>query len=340
MQASDEGATEFGEHLIGDVEEDSDEKEFEDARSKLYPGKFESYAIAAVCIIALLCVAPPVLGYFFHVAGTNGWAIMMGFMALLAFPPAFGIFWLVYWRHDRDKATYRGIGKFFLVGFLLVIPVLVIETIESLPWYGLLKQATIAEKEGKSMDVGDIGIGQGIAFTFYFSFVVAALTEESAKFVCCFLLKGHRPTITNPYTIVILITSSALGFAILENYGYILAAATTGDILWTLLSVGTRAVLSVPLHSITGILIGCSMANQHFEGDITFKFYLSTIWLPILLHGFFDLFAIVAGLGGYWTSIYAGNVAIVVVGIILSYKRIVAVKGMSEFKVKEFISVV
>jgi len=253
----------------------------------------------------------------------------MGFLAVFAFPPGIVILWIMYWIKDKDKATYKGIAKFILSGFLLIVPVLIIEILESLPWYDLLVKATLAsEKDGNILN--DIGIGEGFAFAFYFSFIVAALTEETAKFVCCFLLKNHEPTITMRYTVVILITSSALGFAMLENYGYILSSAATGNFLNTIIAVGSRAVLSVPLHAITGILIGCSIAKLHFEtqNQITFKFYLSTIWLPILIHGLFDLFAIAGNLGGFWYVLYAVPVVLVIFGILLSYRRVKEVKEL------------
>jgi len=173
-----------------------------------------------------------------------------------------------------------------------------------------------------STNFADIGMG----LIFYFSFVIAALTEETAKFLVCFLLKTHEPTITLPYTVVILVASSALGFAVLENYGYIIQNAISGDILLTLTTVFTRAIMSIPVHTVTGTLIGCDMAKQHFLGAITFKFFLSSIWLPILIHGFFDVFAF---LGSYWNAYYVGNVVLVIGGIVLCYQRIQQVKRIT-----------
>jgi len=160
---------------------------------------------------------------------------------------------------------------------------------------------------------------------------VAALTEETAKFLCCFLLKSHQPTITKPYTIVILITSSALGFALFENYGYILSNALNGNVVDLLIEICTRAILSVPLHAITGILIGSKMAQYYIQrASITFKFYSQTIGVPVIIHGFYDIFAFVPILGGYWQAFYAGNVLIVLLGIYLSYKNITLVKSVPE----------
>jgi len=308
------------EHFLVTLE-DSDEKELQEALSKVYPGEFKGYAIVLVVLLGLLCVLPPIVGFFFHVEGTSGWAVLMGFMSLFAFLPGTLILWLMYWFKEKDKASFSGIAKFILIGFLLIIPVFIVEFIEIVPWGAARVGSVFSEKN--ELGISDIEIG----FIFYFSFVTAALTEETAKFLSCFLLKTHEPTITKPYTVVILVTSSALGFAILENYGYILQNAMTGDILMTFLAVLTRALLSVPLHTVTGTLIGCDMAKQHFLGDITFKFYLSTIWLPILIHGFFDVLAFLGSFGIFW--FYVGNVVLVVGGVILCYQRIQQVKKIT-----------
>jgi len=215
------------------------------------------------------------------------------------------------------------------MGFIIVIPIIIFETIELLPWLTVFV-SSISITKGTA-DYKDFDIGTIIGFIFYMSFIVAALTEETAKFLCCFLLKSHQPTITKPYTIVILITCSALGFAILENYGYVLTAAFNGKINTLLIEIATRDLVSVPLHTVTGILIGCKMAQQYIKGDpITFKFYLQSLWLPVLLHGFFDVFAFLGLGGGYYQIAYAGNALIILLGIYLCYKNISLVKSVDQ----------
>jgi len=213
-----------------------------------------------------------------------------------------------------------------MVGFGLVIPIMIMEVIESIPWLPVLSRKTLSGSIDLNSDLGTI-----IGAMFYMSFIEASLTEETAKFLCCFLLKSHQPTITKPYTIVILITSSALGFAIFENFSYIITSALKGDIIDLLLEICSRALLSVPLHSITGVLIGCKMAQQYIQGaSITFKFYFQTIAIPILIHGLFDVFAFLSLVGGYWQFFISGNIILVLLGVYLAYRNISLVKSVPE----------
>jgi len=215
-----------------------------------------------------------------------------------------------------------------MVGFGLVVPILIMESIELIPWMPVV---TKNMKENGSLDYSKVDMGTQIGAIFYMSFFVASWTEETAKFLCCFLLNSHQPTITKPYTIVILITSSALGFALFENYGYILSSALDGDVIELLLQIGTRAILSVPLHAITGVLIGCKMAQHYIQGNsISFKFYAQALGFPVLIHGLFDVCAFMSLFGGYWQSFYAGNILLVILGIYLAYRNISLVKSVPE----------
>jgi hypothetical protein len=54
------------------------------------------------------------------------------------------------------------------------------------------------------------------------------------------------------------------------------------------------------------------------------------MWLPVLLHGFFDFFALLAGVGGYWTLLLLLSIGIAILGGFLAYKKLAEVKKIPE----------
>ena len=74
----------------------------------------------------------------------------------------------------------------------------------------------------------------------------------------------------------------ALGFAALENVTYVLNEG--GDGAWFLAIA--RALLSVPLHALTGALIGVGFARRSFLHEE--RGVVRVIWLPIVVHGTYD----------------------------------------------------
>ena len=54
----------------------------------------------------------------------------------------------------------------------------------------------------------------------------------------------------------------------------------------------TRALLSVPLHAVTGVLIGADIAEKRF--GVHSKNYFQIIMKPFLLHGIYDFCAMFA----------------------------------------------
>jgi len=122
--------------------------------------------------------------------------------------------------------------------------------------------------------------------------------------------------------------SFALGFASFENYFYIFSIALSGNLLLTVMTVISRAILSMPLHTVTGILIGCHVTKHFFKDAMDCKIYWQALWLPFLIHGGFDVFALVGSWGDYFMLLYIVNIVIVIGGIWLCYIRIKEVKSI------------
>jgi len=281
--------------------------------ANLYPGPFfGGWVILLIVILALLCI--PIMIFSLK--------SMSVIFSVLVFPPALAILWFIFWRQDKDKATYSGIAKFYFFGLISTIPVAVVEYIGILPWV-LTNTIQLQLQPGI-----DNNIGITIAFYFYMSFIVAAFTEENAKFIHYFCLKKHEPTITHPYSVVILLASFTLGFASFESFWYVISSAITGDVLVIILTLISRSLLSMPLHTITGILIGCHMSKHYFKDELNCKIYWQALWKPFLIHGAFDVFAFAGSRGEYYQLLYIVNLLIVIGGSWLCFRNIKEVKSM------------
>lgn len=104
-------------------------------------------------------------------------------------------------------------------------------------------------------------------------------------------------------------------------------SARTGEAVATLINAGSRAILSVPLHGVTGIIMGATFASWYLPGNAKWRpsvgMFFRSMALPVLIHGLFDTLAFSAGiLGGTYQLIYIGNILLLIGSWFLAYRRI------------------
>jgi len=128
------------------------------------------------------------------------------------------------------------------------------------------------------------------AFT---AFILASLLEECLKYLAIRRIT-FASLVVDAQSLFIYSACGALGFATVENVLYVLSGGMKVAIL--------RAVLSVPLHMSTGLLIGCSLGFRRFlSTPVRCPLVLVT---PVLVHGFYDIFLFWGSrLGGPWGAI-------------------------------------
>lgn len=124
----------------------------------------------------------------------------------------------------------------------------------------------------------------GLASAFYMSFVVAALVEESCKGLCVRWFVWNRPEFDERTDGIVYGARAGLGFAMIENIGYLLMAKTGSGLLMLLV---VRSILTVPMHAFTGALLGHWAAWRRFEG--AGPGVLGGLALAVGLHGVFDV---------------------------------------------------
>jgi protease PrsW len=106
--------------------------------------------------------------------------------------------------------------------------------------------------------------------------IVAAIPEEIAKFAALFFAINRYRSDADKHDMITLSFAVALGFAAVENLGYLIAP---GD--WSLVAL-SRAGLSVPGHGLNGLAMGAFLTAARRP------WLLAALVVPILMHASFD----------------------------------------------------
>jgi protease PrsW len=186
-------------------------------------------------------------------------------VALSGAIPALIAMWMVD-RLDRKRpepARTRRLVTF--VGMLSVIPAIIIEQ-------------GLATRVAPSLDPGFTY--QGATFN---AFVVAAAVEEACKIAVVYWIVWRRPEFDERLDGIVYASRAGLGFALVENIGYLLQQTTLqGQIsVWI-----ARALLAVPGHAMWTGMIGYYAARRRFDG--TGLGLIGGFLLAVAFHGAYD----------------------------------------------------
>ena len=178
------------------------------------------------------------------------------------------LLWLYTCRKDAQPEPISQMLKAFLYGALICIPVSFVENYIS---------GTLFASEGSPSNL----IGSTLE-----AFIVAAVPEEGFKLLALWLILRHNPFFDEHYDGIVYAVCVGLGFAAVENVGYVLMHADA----WLSVAV-TRALLAVPGHYAFAVFMGYYYSLYHF-GQKSAKNLLSIFFIPVLAHGCYDAFAL------------------------------------------------
>lgn len=178
------------------------------------------------------------------------------------------LLWLYTCRKDAQPEPMSQMLKAFLYGALICIPVSFVENYIS---------GTLFASEGSPSTL----IGSTLE-----AFIVAAVPEEGFKLLALWLILRHNPFFDEHYDGIVYAVCVGLGFAAIENVGYVLMHADA----WLSVAV-TRALLAVPGHYAFAVFMGYYYSLYHF-GQKSAKNLLSIFFIPVLAHGCYDAFAL------------------------------------------------
>ena len=168
---------------------------------------------------------------------------------------------IAFYIYFRDKYEHEPVGlllKSLLAGAIIVIPVIYIERFTG------------------SFDIYFKGLPKAL----FDAFLVAAITEESFKYLALILLIWKNPNFNEKFDGIVYAVFISLGFAGVENILYVSSYGL--HIGWT------RALTAVPAHAIFGIMMGFYFGLARFYPEMRRKLLIRALAFPVIFHGIYD----------------------------------------------------
>jgi protease PrsW len=213
----------------------------------------------------------------------------MGLLAL-AIAPGIVICLFIYFKDKYNREPLGLMLASFFMGMLAIIPAIIIQLVFTKPVNQMM--------------------GEGVLYTAVFAFIIVALSEEASKFLAVRYVPYRSKAFDDPFDGIIYSVMTGMGFATLENVGYVLEHGFGTGIM--------RMFLSVPAHGTFAVLMGYHMGLAKFDTANRRKHMLLAIFWPVLFHGAFDFFLFV---GKTWMH-FLGAVVSFIIAIRLSLKLI------------------
>lgn len=213
----------------------------------------------------------------------------MGLLAL-AIAPGMAICLFIYLKDKYNKEPLGLLILSFFGGVLAIIPAVIFQ----LGLTGPVEQL----------------MGKGTLYIAVFSYIIVGFSEEISKFLAIRFIPYRRKAFDDPFDGIVYSIMVGMGFATLENIGYVMQHGVGTGIL--------RMFLSVPAHATFAVLMGYHIGLAKFDLTNRRKYMILAIFWPVLFHGTFDFFLFV---GNTWLH-FGGAVVSFVVAVKLSLKLI------------------
>ena len=214
---------------------------------------------------------------------------VMGLLAL-AIAPGIAICLFIYFKDKYNKEPLGLLMLSFLLGMLAIIPAVIIQVMLTKPV--------------------EHAMGGGIFYIAVFSLLIVAFSEEASKYLAVRFYAYRRKAFDDPFDGIVYSIMVGMGFATLENVGYVYEHGFVTGI--------TRMFLSVPAHATFAVLMGYHVGLAKFDPVNRRKYLFLAVFWPVFFHGTFDFFLFV---GNTWLHL-AGAVVSFIVAVKLSLKLI------------------
>lgn len=208
------------------------------------------------------------------------------FLLLLAVLPSCVIMFLVLVNVKHKRKPAKKVAQVIGISAFSVIPAVVLELIGEVI---LILAFMIMGADVEYLNT------QGMLLYYFLQYMlVVGISEEACKFFTFKWIIFHDREFDNTYDGVIYGAASALGFATLENVMYVFMSNDS-------LSVALlRAATSIPMHAITGIVMGYYFGISKYRryNNIQTKAHpeRGAFVFSVLLHGFYDFIVTVPGI--------------------------------------------
>ncbi|MBW4082857.1 glutamic-type intramembrane protease PrsW [Paenibacillus sp. S150] len=173
-----------------------------------------------------------------------------------AVAPGLALLTFFYLKDKYDQEPFHMVLKVFLLGLLIVFPIMIIQR-------GLV-----------------LGLNGG---PYVDSFLISSGVEECLKWFVLYHMIYNHTEFDEPYDGILYAVAISLGFATIENVMYAwYSHASLG-------SMFMRALLPVSGHAMFGVVMGYHMGRAKFSGGVKTRGRLFiSLLLPWLWHGIYD----------------------------------------------------
>jgi protease PrsW len=221
----------------------------------------------------------------------------MGLLAL-AIAPGIAICIFIYFKDKYNKEPLGLLLMSFILGMLSTVPAIIIQ---------MVFKTSVEDMQGQSML-------QVAAF----AYGVVALSEEGSKFIMLRFYAYPKKAFDDPFDGIVYAVMVGMGFATLENIGYVMQHGLATGI--------TRMFLSVPAHATFAILMGYHVGLAKFNTAKRGLYFLLAIVWPVIFHGTFDFFLFLKNTNLH----FAGAIASFIIAIYLSLRAIRKKQALSK----------
>jgi len=205
-------------------------------------------------------------------------------LLVLAIAPSAFLIWFFYHSDKYKHESTKLLLVTFSLGALSIIPASVVE----------FELARV------------IPHGRDIVSTFIYFLLGVGLVEESAKFLSVRIYAFRSIHFDEPMDGIVLGVAAALGFATVENIGYVFQNGIETAIV--------RGFLSVPSHALWGAILGFYLGEAKIKHDSSLA--LRGLVIAVFLHALFDTITFIIPNG-------LVSLAILAVFVLLVYFQVV-----------------
>ncbi|MEP7277775.1 MAG: PrsW family glutamic-type intramembrane protease [Bacteroidota bacterium] len=181
----------------------------------------------------------------------------------LAIAPGLAIILYIYRKDSYDREPKKYLLISFLLGMLSTLP-------------------AIAFQWSARAVFGDISGISPVSFYAFFAFVIVGCSEETCKFAMVRLYAYPKKAFDEPFDGIVYSVMVAMGFATVENIGYVQQHGIGTAVI--------RMFLSVPAHGAFGIIMGYYIGLAKFNREKSGIYLIKGLILAIFFHGAFDFF--------------------------------------------------
>jgi protease PrsW len=205
----------------------------------------------------------------------------------LAVAPGIAICLFIYFKDKYNKEPLGVLVMSFILGMFSLVPAFFSEV-----YFSGIQQRWMTN---------------GVWFTAVFAYIIVAFSEEFCKYIVVRFYCYTRKSFDEPFDGIVYSVMVGMGFATLENIGYVYQNGFGNGVV--------RMLLSVPAHGTFAVLMGYFVSLAKFKPAQRGYYLLLAIVLPVLFHGTYDFFLFV---GKTWMH-FAGALASFLIAIRLSF---------------------